>query len=147
MLHWAIVSLIPGKCRTGKVCVCSCAPVSTQPWGAARRTDGFLVQPWTLLTHLLWFAEKVAFVGFKGSFRPVWVKLVTNEDSAKIYQALPIPVVKKMKLWGHAALPSGCQHCPMGWTTDCSPPAPGRPRHRCSILLFLLLFKEKSHCK
>jgi len=40
----------------------------------------------------------MAFVGFKGSFRPVWVKLVTNEDSAKIYQALPIPVVKKMKL-------------------------------------------------
>lgn len=47
---------------------------------------------------MLCFAEKMAFVGFKGSFRPVWVKLVTNEESAKIYQALPIPVVKKMKL-------------------------------------------------
>lgn len=52
----------------------------------------------TLQTLLLCFAEKMAFVGFKGSFRPVWVRLVTSEDSAKIYQALPIPVVKKMKL-------------------------------------------------
>lgn len=59
---------------------------------------GFWCSPGTLLMRLLWFTDKVAFVGFKGSFRPVWVKLVTNEDSAKIYQALPIPVVKKMKL-------------------------------------------------
>ncbi|XP_030136868.3 cell migration-inducing and hyaluronan-binding protein isoform X3 [Taeniopygia guttata] len=60
--------------------------------------------PWTKVLEKLGagegfrLKEKVAFVGFKGSFRPVWVKLVTNEDSAKIYQALPIPVVKKMKL-------------------------------------------------
>lgn len=88
--------------------------------------------PDMLLIYLLWFAEKMAFVGFKGSFRPVWVKLVTNEDSAKIYQALPIPVVKKMKLWGRKALPSsGCQHCPTGmdyWlfmtgTLQCAPEA------------------------
>lgn len=60
--------------------------------------------PWTKVLEKLGaekgfsLKEKMAFVGFKGSFRPVWVKLVTNEDSAKIYQALPIPVVKKMKL-------------------------------------------------
>ncbi|KFP87173.1 Protein KIAA1199, partial [Apaloderma vittatum] len=60
--------------------------------------------PWTKVLEKLGaeegfrLKEKMSFVGFKGSFRPVWVKLVTNEDSAKIYQALPIPVVKKMKL-------------------------------------------------
>ncbi|XP_049667391.1 cell migration-inducing and hyaluronan-binding protein isoform X3 [Accipiter gentilis] len=60
--------------------------------------------PWTKVLEKLGaeegfrLKEKMAFVGFKGSFRPVWVKLVTNEDSAKIYQALPIPVMKKMKL-------------------------------------------------
>ncbi|XP_008638292.1 PREDICTED: cell migration-inducing and hyaluronan-binding protein isoform X1 [Corvus brachyrhynchos] len=60
--------------------------------------------PWTKILEKLGagegfrLKEKMAFVGFKGSFRPVWVKLVTNEESAKIYQALPIPVVKKMKL-------------------------------------------------
>ncbi|KAJ8249320.1 hypothetical protein GJAV_G00233530 [Gymnothorax javanicus] len=42
--------------------------------------------------------EKLAFVGFKGSFQPEWVRLVTNEDSAKIHEVLPLPVVKKMKL-------------------------------------------------
>lgn len=106
------------------VCVLHVAPVHCTPpavsCGLAHRwVSG------TLQTLLLCFAEKMAFVGFKGSFRPVWVRLVTSEDSAKIYQALPIPVVKKMKLWGHLAVPAGRQHCPWdgrtdGWT-DCCP--------------------------
>ncbi|KAF2977706.1 hypothetical protein EK904_007674 [Melospiza melodia maxima] len=60
--------------------------------------------PWTKVLEKLGagegfrLKEKMAFVGFKGGFRPVWVRLATSEDSAKIYQALPIPVVKKMKL-------------------------------------------------
>lgn len=43
-------------------------------------------------------ADKVAFVGFKGSFRPDWVHLEVNSDRAKIHQVLPVPVVHKMKL-------------------------------------------------
>lgn len=44
------------------------------------------------------FAEKMAFVGFKGSFRPTWVTLDTDDDKAKIFQAVPIPVVQKQQL-------------------------------------------------
>uniref|UniRef100_A0A674K329 hyaluronoglucosaminidase n=1 Tax=Terrapene triunguis TaxID=2587831 RepID=A0A674K329_9SAUR len=60
--------------------------------------------PWTKVLEKLGvekgfkLKDKMAFVGFKGSFRPVWVKLITEEDAAKIYQVVPIPVVKKMKL-------------------------------------------------
>nr|XP_048291217.1 cell migration-inducing and hyaluronan-binding protein [Myodes glareolus] len=42
--------------------------------------------------------EKMAFVGFKGSFRPTWVTLETDEHKAKIFQVVPIPVVRKKKL-------------------------------------------------
>lgn len=44
------------------------------------------------------FSEKMAFVGFKGSFRPTWVNLNTDDHEAKIFQVVPIPVVKKRKL-------------------------------------------------
>ncbi|XP_053275095.1 cell migration-inducing and hyaluronan-binding protein [Pleuronectes platessa] len=42
--------------------------------------------------------DKLAFVGFKGSFHPDWVNLEVNADRAKIHQVLPVPVVHKMKL-------------------------------------------------
>ncbi|XP_043409826.1 cell migration-inducing and hyaluronan-binding protein isoform X3 [Prionailurus bengalensis] len=42
--------------------------------------------------------EKMAFVGFKGSFRPTWVTLDTEDHGAKIFQVVPIPVVRKKKL-------------------------------------------------
>ncbi|XP_017159470.1 cell migration-inducing and hyaluronan-binding protein isoform X9 [Poecilia reticulata] len=42
--------------------------------------------------------EKLAFVGFKGSFYPDWVKLEISSDQAKIHQVLPVPVVYKFKL-------------------------------------------------
>uniref|UniRef100_A0A452U0G9 hyaluronoglucosaminidase n=1 Tax=Ursus maritimus TaxID=29073 RepID=A0A452U0G9_URSMA len=42
--------------------------------------------------------EKMAFVGFKGSFRPTWVTLDTDDYKAKIFQVVPIPVVQKKKL-------------------------------------------------
>lgn len=44
------------------------------------------------------FAEKMAFVGFKGSFRPTWVTLDTEDHTAKIFQVVPIPVVRKQQL-------------------------------------------------
>lgn len=44
------------------------------------------------------FPEKMAFVGFKGSFRPTWVTLDTEDQSAKIFQVVPIPVVRKKRL-------------------------------------------------
>lgn len=46
------------------------------------------------------FAEKLAFVGFKGSFVPDWVHLEVGADRAKVHQVLPVPVVHMMKLWG-----------------------------------------------
>lgn len=50
-------------------------------------------------THLIpHFTEKMAFVGFKGSFRPIWVTLETEDHKAKIFQVVPIPVVRKKKL-------------------------------------------------
>ncbi|XP_075063895.1 cell migration-inducing and hyaluronan-binding protein isoform X2 [Mixophyes fleayi] len=42
--------------------------------------------------------DKLAFVGYKGHFKPVWTKLVTNAEAAKIYQVVPFPVERKMKL-------------------------------------------------
>ncbi|XP_043846286.1 cell migration-inducing and hyaluronan-binding protein [Dromiciops gliroides] len=42
--------------------------------------------------------EKMAFVGFKGSFRPTWVTMNTAEDRAKVFEVVPIPVVKKKRL-------------------------------------------------
>lgn len=43
-------------------------------------------------------ADKLAFVGFKGSFLPDWVHLEVGSDRAKIHQVLPVPVVHMMKL-------------------------------------------------
>ncbi|KAK2853368.1 hypothetical protein Q5P01_006029 [Channa striata] len=60
--------------------------------------------PWTKVLERLGadksikLNEKLAFVGFKGSFRPDWVHLEVNTDRAKIHQVLPVPVVHKMKL-------------------------------------------------
>ncbi|XP_040270078.1 cell migration-inducing and hyaluronan-binding protein [Bufo bufo] len=42
--------------------------------------------------------DKLAFVGFKGHFRPIWTKLVTNAEASKIYQVVPFPVKRIMKL-------------------------------------------------
>lgn len=42
--------------------------------------------------------DKLAFVGFKGSFRPNWVRLAVDKDRAKIHQVLPMPIVRVMKL-------------------------------------------------
>ncbi|KAM9860826.1 cell migration-inducing and hyaluronan-binding protein [Aulostomus maculatus] len=42
--------------------------------------------------------DKVAFVGFKGSFHPGWVHLEVDSARAKIHQVLPIPVVPKKQL-------------------------------------------------
>ncbi|KAJ8393076.1 hypothetical protein AAFF_G00067590 [Aldrovandia affinis] len=60
--------------------------------------------PWTKILEYLGadksvkLKDKLAFVGFKGGFRPEWVRLVTDEESAKIHEVLPLPVVRKMKL-------------------------------------------------
>ena len=49
------------------------------------------------MTHLC-FSERMVFVGFKGSFRPTWVTLNTEDHKAKIFQVVPIPVVRKRRL-------------------------------------------------
>ncbi|XP_058398578.1 cell migration-inducing and hyaluronan-binding protein isoform X4 [Diceros bicornis minor] len=60
--------------------------------------------PWTRVLEKLGadkglkLKEKMAFIGFKGSFRPTWVTLDTDDHKAKIFQVVPIPVVKKKKL-------------------------------------------------
>ncbi|MGH0174331.1 UNVERIFIED_CONTAM: hypothetical protein FKN15_067922 [Acipenser sinensis] len=60
--------------------------------------------PWTKILEKLGaeknvkLKDKLVFVGFKGSYKPDWVKLMTDDEAAKIHQVLPIPVVKKMKL-------------------------------------------------
>ncbi|XP_035317838.1 cell migration-inducing and hyaluronan-binding protein isoform X1 [Cricetulus griseus] len=60
--------------------------------------------PWTKVLEKLGadkglkLKEKMVFVGFKGSFRPTWVTLETEEHKAKIFQVVPIPVVRKKKL-------------------------------------------------
>lgn len=48
---------------------------------------------------IFFVVDKMAFVGYKGSFHPFWVRLSTDNEAVKIFQALPVPVVKKMKLW------------------------------------------------
>lgn len=42
--------------------------------------------------------DKLAFVGFKGTFVPDWVHMEMNSERVKIHLVLPIPVVHKMKL-------------------------------------------------
>lgn len=42
--------------------------------------------------------DKLAFVGFKGSFHPDWIHLEVDSDRAKVHQVLPIPIIPKMKL-------------------------------------------------
>uniref|UniRef100_A0A8C8YL30 hyaluronoglucosaminidase n=1 Tax=Prolemur simus TaxID=1328070 RepID=A0A8C8YL30_PROSS len=60
--------------------------------------------PWTRVLEKLGadkgvkLKEKMAFVGYKGSFRPIWVTLDTGDHKAKIFQVVPIPVVRKKKL-------------------------------------------------
>ncbi|XP_063508505.1 cell migration-inducing and hyaluronan-binding protein isoform X1 [Pongo pygmaeus] len=60
--------------------------------------------PWTRVLEKLGadrglkLKEQMAFVGFKGSFQPIWVTLDTEDHKAKIFQVVPIPVVKKKKL-------------------------------------------------
>uniref|UniRef100_A0A4W5M320 Uncharacterized protein n=1 Tax=Hucho hucho TaxID=62062 RepID=A0A4W5M320_9TELE len=60
--------------------------------------------PWTRILELLGadktlnLRDKLTFVGFKGTFRPDWVRMEVDEERAKIHQVLPIPVVKKIKL-------------------------------------------------
>ncbi|XP_032030901.1 cell migration-inducing and hyaluronan-binding protein isoform X4 [Hylobates moloch] len=60
--------------------------------------------PWTRVLEKLGadrglkLKEQMAFVGFKGSFRPIWVTLDTEDHKAKIFQVVPIPVVKKKLL-------------------------------------------------
>ncbi len=53
------------------------------------------------------FPDKLAFVGFKGSFRPDWVRMSVDEERAKLHQVLPIPVIKMMKLWRRATHAAG----------------------------------------
>lgn len=60
--------------------------------------------PWTRVLEKLGadkglkLKEKMTFVGFKGSFRPTWVTLVTEDHKAKIFQVVPIPVLRKKPL-------------------------------------------------
>uniref|UniRef100_A0A674ENN4 Cell migration inducing hyaluronidase 1 n=1 Tax=Salmo trutta TaxID=8032 RepID=A0A674ENN4_SALTR len=60
--------------------------------------------PWTRILELLGadktlkLRDKLTFVGFKGTFRPDWIRMEVDEERAKIHQVLPIPVVKKIKL-------------------------------------------------
>uniref|UniRef100_A0A4W3GXB8 hyaluronoglucosaminidase n=1 Tax=Callorhinchus milii TaxID=7868 RepID=A0A4W3GXB8_CALMI len=61
-------------------------------------------RPWNnVLTQLgapsgIKLKEKLVFVGFKGSFKPDWIKFATSESAAKIHEVVPIPVIKKEKL-------------------------------------------------
>lgn len=70
--------------------------ISEQGWvrGNTRTVPHILL----LLMHLYCLSDKMAFVGYKGSFQPFWVTLTTDDEGVKIFQALPVPVVKKMKL-------------------------------------------------
>ncbi|XP_045437570.1 cell migration-inducing and hyaluronan-binding protein isoform X2 [Pipistrellus kuhlii] len=60
--------------------------------------------PWTRVLEKLGadkglrLKERMVFVGFKGSFRPAWVALDTSDQQAKVFQAVPIPVVRKKML-------------------------------------------------
>uniref|UniRef100_A0A9J7Z378 hyaluronoglucosaminidase n=1 Tax=Cyprinus carpio carpio TaxID=630221 RepID=A0A9J7Z378_CYPCA len=60
--------------------------------------------PWTKILVTLGadqtvkLKDKLAFVGFKGSFRPDWLRMSVDEERAKLHQVLPIPVIKMMKL-------------------------------------------------
>ncbi|XP_012867299.1 PREDICTED: cell migration-inducing and hyaluronan-binding protein [Dipodomys ordii] len=60
--------------------------------------------PWTRVLEKLGadkglrLKEKMALVGFKGSFRPTWVTLETEDHKAKIFQVVPIPVLRKKRL-------------------------------------------------
>ncbi|KAM3877484.1 cell migration-inducing and hyaluronan-binding protein [Diretmus argenteus] len=60
--------------------------------------------PWTKVMERLGagksvkLKDKLAFVGFKGSFQPDWVRMEVDDDKAKIHQVLPIPVIHKLKL-------------------------------------------------
>ncbi|XP_014392405.1 PREDICTED: cell migration-inducing and hyaluronan-binding protein-like [Myotis brandtii] len=60
--------------------------------------------PWTRVLEKLGadkglkLKDKMVFVGFKGSFRPTWVTLATEDHQAKIFQVVPIPVVRKKRL-------------------------------------------------
>ncbi|KAI5609781.1 cell migration-inducing and hyaluronan-binding protein, partial [Silurus asotus] len=60
--------------------------------------------PWTKILAKLGadptvkLKDKLAFVGFKGSFRPDWVRLAVDKEHAKLHQVLPVPIVRVMKL-------------------------------------------------
>ncbi|XP_010773942.1 cell migration-inducing and hyaluronan-binding protein-like, partial [Notothenia coriiceps] len=60
--------------------------------------------PWTKVLERLGadksikLKDKMAFVGFKGSFHPDWIRMEVHSERAKIHQVLPIPVVHKLKL-------------------------------------------------
>ncbi|XP_018620469.1 cell migration-inducing and hyaluronan-binding protein-like isoform X1 [Scleropages formosus] len=41
---------------------------------------------------------KLTFVGFKGEFRPHWVRLVTDDETAEVHQVLSIPVAMMRNL-------------------------------------------------
>lgn len=66
-----------------------------EPWKAVG--CGHPLSKFLLMGHHC-FSEQMAFVGFKGSFRPTWVTLDTEDHGAKIFQVVPIPVVRKKKL-------------------------------------------------
>ncbi|XP_062869588.1 cell migration-inducing and hyaluronan-binding protein-like [Trichomycterus rosablanca] len=42
--------------------------------------------------------DKLVFVGFKGGFRPDWVRMAVDKERAKLHQVLPMPIVRVMKL-------------------------------------------------
>lgn len=60
--------------------------------------------PWTKVLETIGaeqsvkLKDKLAFVGFKGSFRPDWVRMMVDEERVKLHQVLPIPVVQTVKL-------------------------------------------------
>lgn len=56
---------------------------------------------YSLTTKLIFYClslDKLAFVGFKGSFRPDWVRLAVDKEHAKLHQVLPVPIIQAMKL-------------------------------------------------
>lgn len=58
---------------------------------------------------MLCLPDKLAFVGFKGSFRPHWVRMTVDDERVKLHQVLPIPIVKTVKLWKQATHPRKTQ--------------------------------------
>lgn len=103
---------------------------------------------WGISEKLFFFslsADKLAFVGFKGSFRPNWVKMAVDKEHAKLHQVLPVPIVRVMKLWNPPAPPLITHAQPGLLNTDSQSKASMRSRHfshpdQCAISMYVIMW-------